>query len=112
MKRQRPPESPTQTAAPLRLQLSRRRGFDLQRCSRETNGLGARSVARPTKWANPFPVASHGREAAIALYRRYLAQALRRGDLNPAELRGLNLACWCKPGEACHADILLALANP
>nr|WP_240533987.1 DUF4326 domain-containing protein [Aeromonas veronii] len=22
-----------------------------------------------------------------------------------------NLACWCKPGEACHADVLLALAN-
>ena len=28
------------------------------------------------------------------------------------ELRGKNLACWCKPGTPCHADVLLALANP
>ncbi len=27
------------------------------------------------------------------------------------ELRGKNLACWCKPGEPCHADVLLAIAN-
>jgi hypothetical protein len=27
------------------------------------------------------------------------------------ELRGKNLACWCKPGEPCHADVLLELAN-
>jgi hypothetical protein len=30
-------------------------------------------------------------------------------DLAP--LRGKNLACWCKPGAACHADVLLLLAN-
>jgi hypothetical protein len=29
-----------------------------------------------------------------------------------AELRGKNLACWCKPGQPCHADVLLELANP
>ena len=28
-----------------------------------------------------------------------------------ATLRGKNLACWCKPGAACHADVLLRLAN-
>jgi hypothetical protein len=28
-----------------------------------------------------------------------------------APLRGKNLACWCKPGEPCHADVLLELAN-
>ena len=27
------------------------------------------------------------------------------------ELRGKNLACWCKAGEACHADPLLELAD-
>ena len=26
-------------------------------------------------------------------------------------LRGKNLACWCKPGTPCHADVLLELAN-
>jgi hypothetical protein len=37
------------------------------------------------------------------------------GNAHPAEyvsiLRGKNLACWCKPGEPCHADVLLELAN-
>ena len=28
-----------------------------------------------------------------------------------AALRGKNLACWCKLDAACHADILLELAN-
>ena len=27
------------------------------------------------------------------------------------ELRGKNLACWCKPGSPCHADVLLEIAN-
>jgi Domain of unknown function (DUF4326) len=27
------------------------------------------------------------------------------------DLRGKNLACWCKAGEPCHADVLLELAN-
>lgn len=26
-------------------------------------------------------------------------------------LRGKNLACWCKPGAPCHADVLLEIAN-
>ena len=28
------------------------------------------------------------------------------------ELAGHDLACWCPPGQACHADPLLRLANP
>lgn len=28
-----------------------------------------------------------------------------------AELRGRNLACWCRPGDPCHADVLLEIAN-
>jgi hypothetical protein len=27
------------------------------------------------------------------------------------ELAGRNLACWCKPDQPCHADVLLKLAN-
>lgn len=26
-------------------------------------------------------------------------------------LRGKNLACWCKLGDPCHADVLLKIAN-
>lgn len=39
---------------PVRIQLSRRKGFDLQAISRETNGLPAVTVARPGRWGNPF----------------------------------------------------------
>jgi hypothetical protein len=39
---------------PARLQLSRRKGFDLQAVSRAMNGLPAVSVARPSLWGNPF----------------------------------------------------------
>jgi hypothetical protein len=28
-----------------------------------------------------------------------------------AELQGKDLACWCAPGEPCHADFLLHVAN-
>lgn len=27
-------------------------------------------------------------------------------------VRGKNLACWCKADDPCHADVLLAIANP
>jgi hypothetical protein len=94
--------------APVRLQLSRRDGFRLQTLSQRTNGLEAVNVARPSKWGNPYPVAAYGREKAIALYEDHL----RRSIPDLGELRGRNLACWCKPGDLCHADILLMLANP
>ena len=32
-------------------------------------------------------------------------------NLDLSELRGKNLACFCKEGEPCHADVLLELAN-
>ena len=41
---------------PVRLQLSRRKGFDLQALSLTTNGLPAVVVARPGKWGNPYKV--------------------------------------------------------
>lgn len=37
-------------------------------------------------------------------HARILRQAL-------PTLRGFNLACWCRPGAPCHADVLLELAN-
>jgi len=43
-------------------------------------------------------------------------QDLREGViiLPVEELRGKNLACWCREGghvKSCHADVLLELAN-
>lgn len=38
---------------PVRLQLSRRKGFDLQALSRRTNDLTAVKASRPGRWGNP-----------------------------------------------------------
>lgn len=35
----------------------------------------------------------------------------RRIKDNIGMLKGKNLACWCKPGAPCHADVLLKMAN-
>ena len=46
---------------------------------------------------------------AVDFYRRLAANGYHKHSL--IELRGKNLACWCKLGEPCHADVLLELAN-
>ncbi|RWC29812.1 MAG: DUF4326 domain-containing protein [Mesorhizobium sp.] len=113
---------------PVRLRLSRAKGFDLQGQSRAVNGLPAVHVGRPGPWGNPFVVGKHGDAAyCVDLYKALLAGLLRvRADPdlealgrtrqfvaeNADELRGKNLACWCKPGHPCHADVLLDIANP
>lgn len=41
---------------PVRLQLSRKKGFNLQELSLATNGLPAVNVARPSIYSNPFQI--------------------------------------------------------
>jgi len=68
-------------------------------------------VGRPSRWGNPYPVAEYGRARAVALYRQHLAD---RPDLVAdarRELAGYDLACWCQPGQLCHADVLLEEVN-
>jgi hypothetical protein len=111
--------------APVRVQLRRTKGW---RMPPDTV-----VVARPTRWGNPFNwreaqeewggSAAEAKVAVVHIYRDWLAvtEPMRfdpelRGRrvailANLSDLRGKNLACWCKPGEACHADVLLELAN-
>lgn len=56
-------------------------------------------------FANPFRIGVHGDRAAVI--QRYAEYLDRRADLDPAELRGQVLACWCAPAE-CHGDVLAA----
>ncbi len=115
---------------PQRMQLSRHAGFNLQAASMALNGLPAKRVTRPGKWGNPFTIeataAKYGLDVeaaqakAVELCGRWL-----RGTLEPslspgepppraeirAELRGHNLACWCRPGTPCHSEILIEIAN-
>ncbi len=62
-----------------------------------------------SKWQNPFKVKEHGLDRCLELYEAHL---LSNKELMSSlhELRGKDLACWCKP-ERCHGDILLRLAN-
>ena len=105
---------------PVRLQLSRRKGFDLPALSRATNGLPAVKVARPSIWGNMFRVgddhsyyggddyAEASAAQCVELYRRMMEAK----PVVPLDrLRGKNLACFCRLDQPCHADVLLELAN-
>ncbi len=70
-------------------------------------------VGRPTKWGNPWiPECDEEHQQAVDNYRDWMLILQARGlghDLS--ELGGKDLCCWCPPGQPCHADILLELAN-
>lgn len=106
---------------PVRIQLSRKRGFNLQAVSLATNGLEAVKVDRTTMWGNRWQVGTHsnrlGRavetvQEAVDCYRALAWPEAHHIAWVRENLAGKNLACWCKPGEPCHADVLLDLANP
>ena len=98
---------------PIRVQMSCKKGYKMP-----PNTV---SVAQPSKWGNPFLVGESGTPSeCVAKYARYLRDVARfpldrwnRDQLNESlvELRGKNLACWCKVTDPCHADVLLELAN-
>lgn len=88
---------------PQRIQRRRTRGWRMP--------PNAVIVSRPTKWGNPFSLMHYGRERAMELYRRHAERELASDPHWLDALRGKDLVCWCKEGDACHADILLELAN-
>jgi hypothetical protein len=67
-------------------------------------------VGRPSIWGNPFVISKDGTRAQVIA--QYEAWIVRQPALMARlhELRGKNLICWCAP-QACHADVLLRLAN-
>lgn len=68
-------------------------------------------VGRPTKFGNPFVIGRDGtRDQVITKYREWINDNPDLIAAAKAELRGKNLICWCAP-EACHADVLLEIAN-
>lgn len=72
-------------------------------------------VGRPSKWGNPWRIGKGyprvlSRDEAVRRYKDYIYGAMSSGALDPTELRGKDLVCWCAP-LPCHADYLLYLAN-
>lgn len=107
---------------PERIQLRRTRGWRLP--------PNAVSVARPTRWGNPFAVGAglsfpfsdiygpvvRDRAQAVEIFRAYARTTSGYELLARHTLRGCDLACWCPrpaPGEPdiCHAAVLLEICN-
>lgn len=91
--------------SPVRVQLSRRAGSRLP--------PNTRSVAYPSKFANPHRPASRSTEANVAAVEQYRAHLRAHPELIDAiraELAGVNVACWCPLTMPCHGDVDLAVA--
>lgn len=93
---------------PKRVQVRRVKGWRLP--------AGAVYVGRPTKFGNPFRAADlpGGAEEAVRRFEEWLLRSTEGRNILAAaraELRGKPLACWCRAGEPCHADVLLRLVN-
>jgi len=75
-------------------------------------------VGRPTKWGNPYqvscPATKEFRAKQVEKYERLIKANVWTEPNHRSiilELRGKNLACWCREDQVCHADILLKIAN-
>lgn len=90
---------------PVRIQRRRTKGWKMPE--------GAMSVTRPGKWGNPFTVAEYGARLAVFNFRQRMRNLKLVAPERFEELRGKDLACWCRlDAEYFHADVLLELANP
>ncbi len=85
-------------SAPVRVQLQRTKGWKMP-----PNTV---KVDRTSRWGNPWTAANTGMVDPVLRFACETAPFLDLSDL-----RGKNLACWCRPGASCHADVLLELAN-
>jgi Domain of unknown function (DUF4326) len=89
---------------PQRIQRQRRKGWRLP--------AEAVCMTRPGRWGNPFAIGKDGdRAQVLALFTEYARARLAEEPDWLEPLRGKDLACWCAAEAACHADILLRLAN-
>jgi len=73
----------------------------------EKNPPNTIRVARPSRWGNPYSLKDFSREKSLQLYEEWLIEQLDNDPTFLEPLRNKNLACFCKPNEKCHVDILL-----
>jgi hypothetical protein len=107
--------------SPVRVQRKRTKGWRMPE--------NTVSVARPGRWGNSWQIGSTGwtilpggfinrephepltREQCIESFRNSTEYQLSHDPGYLAELRGKNLACFCRLDQPCHGDVLLELAN-
>lgn len=87
---------------PKRIQLRRVKGWRMP--------PNTAKVDRSSKFGNPYR--SPDAAFAVVLFRRYALRSKSYVAAVKRDLAGKNLACWCRPGAPCHADVLLEIANP
>jgi hypothetical protein len=110
-----------------RIQLRRTRGW--------RKPEGAIVVSRPSRWGNPFTIAGaidvgwadnedDARKFAVECFQDWLLKGILSDwwfhygkdrhewmREHVRDLRGGDLACWCRLDQPCHADVLLEIAN-
>ncbi len=103
---------------PIRVQLRRTKGWRMPentvKVDRTNKVFGNPFTVgcNPSHFSTALPSTCSSAEEAVECFR-YFAETwmtLTQGCW-VERLRGKNLGCWCKPDSACHADVLLELAN-
>lgn len=126
------PPVPDFPALPLRVQLSRAKGwkmppntvkvdrssgfgnpFPIAKCKSTTMGV-TRDTWCVGTWSGPamwfVDTKDEAAQLAVKAYRAWRPLHVSTERIQHA-LRGKNLACWCAHNAPCHADVLLELAN-
>jgi hypothetical protein len=101
-----------------RVQLSRRKGWRMPpntvKVDRTNKTFGNIFTVgcNPSHFSAVLPSTCETTAEAVECFRYYAATWMAITDGRWIEpLKGKNLACWCRPGEPCHVDVLLPLAN-
>lgn len=105
-----PYDTSTRLGFPQRIQRQRARGWRMPEGAVYVGRLG-RGMSG---WGNPFIVSEHQtREQAVNSFRSALLDGRLQFSIARVrrDLRGRDLACWCRLDQPCHADVLLAIAN-
>jgi hypothetical protein len=107
----RMPENTVSVARPGRWGNPYKVGRTLYRRKGKVHTLFITSVLPCSPYDQNYEAFTVTVEVALGLFRQY---AKERAEVQPSylsDLRGRDLACFCKDGEPCHGDVLLELAN-